>query len=250
MATASLVSLAIVGVIVIVAAGLALSVINKVKTVVDPIMEIAKHVDPDELEREIETNPKSVSSMTSVYLPRIQRDFPEFSYNEFKAKAENMMVSAFNAVSAGDISMLVNASSDLKSQIKSVIETNENARQKERFAEIDIHRTEIKNYTKSAGNCVITLQTSVGYLHYIVNSAGDVVKGSTEHKFQTRYDIELMHIQDIEKTEYGQTFTANNCPNCGAPIKMLGNKSCPYCGSAVEEINIRTWSINKLNEVR
>lgn len=246
----ALIMLSITGVVLIVAAVFVMKAVRKVRTVVDPIMQIAKHIDPEQMEYEMETTPKSVSSMTSVYLPRIQKDFPEFSYGEFKVKAENMMISAFNAVSAGDISMLVNASSDLTAQIRAIIEGNENAHVKERFGEIDIHRTEIKNYTKSAGNCVITLQTSVGYIHYIMNAAGDVIKGSTDHKFQSRYDIELMYVQDVEKTETGETFVSNNCPNCGAPIKMLGYKSCPYCGGAVEEINIRTWSINKLSEIR
>ncbi|MDO4188477.1 MAG: zinc ribbon domain-containing protein [Lachnospiraceae bacterium] len=246
----ALVLLIATGVVLIVASVMILKVVRKVKSVVDPLVQISKHIDPEQMEREMEITPKSVSSMTSIYLPRIQSDFPEFSYGEFKVKAENMMKSAFNAVSASDITMLVNASKDLRSQINSVIEGNVNAGRKERFAEIDIHRTEIKNYTKSAGNCVITLQSAVGYLHYITDTSGNVIKGSTEHKFQTRYDIELMYVQDVEQTEVGGSFISNNCPNCGAPIKMLGTKSCPYCGSGVEEINVRAWSINKLSEVR
>ena len=30
---------------------------------------------------------KSVNSMTKTYLPQIMRDFPEFSYDQFKTKA-------------------------------------------------------------------------------------------------------------------------------------------------------------------
>ena len=66
--------------------------------------------------------------------------------------------------------------------------------------------------------------------------------------FQTRYDIDLMYVQDAEKIAEGDTLLSNNCPNCGAPIKTLGVKTCPYCGSTVAEINVRTWSINRLTE--
>ena len=34
--------------------------------------------------------PKSVSAMTRLMEPQIMRDFPEFSWEEFKQKAENM----------------------------------------------------------------------------------------------------------------------------------------------------------------
>ena len=39
----------------------------------------------------IEEAPKSVASMTRLMEPQIMRDFPEFSWEEFKAKAENML---------------------------------------------------------------------------------------------------------------------------------------------------------------
>lgn len=239
-------SIIVAGIVIIAAAIAVLIVINKVKSIVSPIIQLAGNM--DDIDRELQTTPKSVSAMTSVYLPRIEKDFPEFSYGEFKVRAENMMKSAFNAISTGDISKLVNASSDLKTQINNRIGSNQVNRLDEKFSEIDIHRTEIKNYVKNAGNCVITLQSSVGYIHHVTDSKGQVIKGSKTDKFQTRYDIDLMYIQDILKTENGEHFTSNNCPNCGAPIKGLGTKACPYCGSGVEEINIRTWHITRLTE--
>ena len=64
--------------LIIIAAAIAvITVVNRVKNAIDPILTIAKQIDPDELEREIETTPKSVNAMTSVYLPRINRNtFP------------------------------------------------------------------------------------------------------------------------------------------------------------------------------
>lgn len=236
----------IAGIIVIIAAGAVLYVIYRVKCFIAPVQTLIENF--DEQEFEMEMNPKSVNAMTSVYLPRIEKDFPEFNYFEFKAKAENMMKSAFNAITTEDIACLTNASPDLTSQVNNIISSNRANHVREVYRDIDIHRTEIKNYRKAEGSCIITLQTSVGYIHYFTETNGSVVKGSSEHTFQTRYDIDLMYVQDVEKIADGEKFAANNCPNCGAPIKGIGNKACPYCGSEVEGINIRTWAINKLTE--
>jgi len=238
----------VAGVVIIIAAGAVISVVNRVKSAIDPFVEIANSINVDEQELEFETSPKSVNAMTSVYLPRIEKDFPEFNYFEFKAKAENMMKSSFNAISTEDIACLTNASRDLTIQIKNTIEENRANHRQESFSDIEIHRTEIKNYRKDAGSCIITLQSSVGYIHFVTDGSGAVIEGSMDRKFQTRYDIDLMYIQDVEKIENGQTFVSNNCPNCGAPIKSLGEKTCPYCGSSIVGVNVRTWQINKLIE--
>lgn len=246
MSTVGAVSVILAGIIVIAASSLVIYAVYKVRNLVNQFKNLG--VNFEEQEREMEMTPKSVNAMTSVYLPRIQEDFPEFNYFEFKAKAENMMKSAFNAISTEDIACLENASVDLTSQIKIAIETNRANQMKETYRDIEIHRTEIKNYRKNAGTCIITLQSSVGYIHYMTSSSGEIVKGSDSRMFQTRYDIDLMYVQDITMVEDKGTAISNTCPNCGAPIKMLGEKNCPYCGSGLEGINIHTWSINKLTE--
>ena len=38
------------------------------------------------------------------------------------------------------------------------------------------------------------------------------------------------------------------CPNCGAPIKNLGQKFCLYCGTGVVEVNARVWKFNAVRE--
>ena len=41
---------------------------------------------------------------------------------------------------------------------------------------------------------------------------------------------------------------AYKCPNCGAPVTVLGAKVCEYCGSAVREINRYAWSFDRIYE--
>jgi len=242
----ALIIIGVIGIVVIVAAGAVIHAVASVKSVVDPIIELTGNADLDDYI--VEEGPKSVNAMTSIYLPRIEQDFPEFNYFEFRTKAENMIKSAFLAIEEGNITKLINASDELTRQVGNRIEYNSINHIREYFKDIEIHRTEIKNYKKKDGTCVITLQSSVGYTYYALDSNNETVKGDRDHTSQTRYDTDIIYIQDITKVEHGETLISNNCPNCGAPITGLGNKTCPYCGSGIKEINVKTWAINRLTE--
>lgn len=236
------------GAVIVIGICVAASKIYKATKMVSPILSALNDRLPEQL-AEIEENPKSVSAMTSVYLPRIQQDFPEFNYEEFKNKAELMLISAFNAISENNIDALKNASSDLTQQVKNIINVNLDGRQNEIFKDVKIHKTEIRNYVKNNGTCVITLQSAVGYHHFLKSQSGQIIKGSDSHMQQTRYDIELLYVQDVERVGGDVSAVGAVCPNCGAPVKALGDKQCPYCGGALEILNIKTWSINAFREV-
>lgn len=191
--------------------------------------------------------PKSVSSMTRLMEPQIMRDFPEFSWEEFKHKSENMLMSALLAISASDVEQLVDASEDIKKQVKNIIEENHLHGIGETYSQIQIHQTEIANYTKQAGKCVITIQSAVGYLHYKMQD-GKLLAGDQNRKKQTKYNVELVYIQDAEIAQVDNA-VGTTCPQCGAPIKNLGAKYCEYCGVGVTPLNIRVWSLHKFYEV-
>ena len=55
----------------------------------------------------------------------------------------------------------------------------------------------------------------------------------------------MIYIYDSKdiKDKYGVSL---NCKNCGGPIKELGTKTCPYCGTGVVDIMSKTWEINDL----
>ncbi len=242
----------IYGVIALAGLGLVLAVLIKVSSIfksVSPLVDMIKSTDFDGIEAEYATTPKSVSGMTSLCIPRITADFPEFNWYEFRQKAENMLLSAFRAISDEDVSRVVNASNDLRSQVSLIIDSNRDAGVIEIFRDIKIHQTEIKDYRKQGGNCVITLQSAVGFYHYKTNRSGAIVAGTDTVTTQTRYDIELVYVQDTEKVADGQKALGATCPQCGAPIKNLGSKECPYCGCGLTELSIRVWSINRFTEV-
>ncbi|MBQ7581802.1 MAG: hypothetical protein IJU25_03180 [Lachnospiraceae bacterium] len=241
----------IFAVIGVVSLGMVLAVVAKVSSIfksVSPLIDAIKGTDFDALESEIAITPKSVSGMTSLCIPRITADFPEFNWHEFKQKAENMLLSVFHAIEEEDASLVVNASADLRSQVALTIDTNKDAGVREIFREPKIHQTEIKDYRKQGGNCIIILQSAVGFYHYKVDRSGSIVAGTNTVTTQKRYDIELVYVQDADLVDDGQKALGATCPQCGAPIKALGSKECPYCGCGLTEINIKVWNINRFTE--
>lgn len=191
--------------------------------------------------------PKSVSGMTRLMEPQIMRDFPDFSWEEFKHRAENMLTSALLAITNGDVTKIWNASDAVKEQIRNRIEDNEAAGIYENYEQIKIHQTEISNYHKEKGTCVITIQSAVEYFYSKVRD-GKVIDGSKERKTQTKYNTELIYIQDSDLAEFDHAI-GMSCPNCGAPIKTLGEMRCEYCGTKVTPVNTKVWSLHKIYEV-
>ncbi|MCM1046467.1 MAG: zinc ribbon domain-containing protein [Candidatus Gastranaerophilales bacterium] len=199
-------------------------------------------------EREVAETPKSVTSATNLYLPSIMKDFPEFHYDEMKSRAENVLTSFLRSVDMQNPSLLTEGTGELQDKLSMRIEMLKREGQKEHFSNIKIHRTEIGQYRKAKGRCSVVLQSAVEYFHYLEKD-GQLIKGKREFKEQTRYNVELIYIQDRDTVEnLGDAGLALNCPNCGAPLPGLGAKKCAYCDTPVMEFNIRTWNFGNVSE--
>ncbi len=201
-------------------------------------------------EDRLATTPKSVSGMTSLCLPQIQRDFPEFSLAEFVQKSENLLKASLAAVEMQDTALLEQASEDLQNQIQLRIQDDRRRGIREHFQRMKVHRTEIARYQKREGCCVITLQSAVEYEYW----QDELREGSGPGELperrmkQTRYNMELMYVQDVSRLQPGQTAAVAVCPQCGAPVSRLGSKYCEYCGSGIETVNSRVWSLARIQE--
>ena len=65
--------------------------------------------------KEIEKSSESaraIHGMTDIYLPQIQKDFPEFDYEVFVGRVEGVLKSYFAAITARDVSKLTSDCSD------------------------------------------------------------------------------------------------------------------------------------------
>ncbi|MCM1258530.1 MAG: zinc ribbon domain-containing protein [Roseburia sp.] len=204
-----------------------------------------------QMKKEYASTPKSVSAMTSLLLPRITGDFPDFEYHEMRERAENLLVSYLRALSEQNAALITDGTTELKDQAGNEISMLQAQGKKEFFRDIKIHRTEISQYKKSAGRCMITFQSALECIHYVEDSEGRVTEGSREYKYQTRYNVDLVYIQDRNLVEDERDLALGvNCPNCGAPLSSLGAKVCAYCGTPLIEINIHAWSFVSVSEIK
>lgn len=190
--------------------------------------------------------PKSVSAMTSLELPRIERDFPEFHWPEWKQRCENILKMYLEAVEHRDPHMLKDVGYGMSEQVRLAIEENREHEIEEAFGNTKIHQTEITRYERDKFLCRILVQMSVEYLHSLQDP--NIEKPLANEKEQHRYEIELVYVQDVTALGEQSMGFGVNCPNCGAPITNLGKKFCGYCGSEVEPVNIRVWTPNKITE--
>lgn len=204
-----------------------------------------------EMQVEYATTPKSVSAMTSLLLPKISEDFPDFNYNEMKARANNVLTSYLGAISQGSVGVLKDGNEELKQKLSDYIGSFTAKNLREHFDSVHIHRTEISQYRKSEGRCIITFQSSLECFHYTTDLSDASVKdGSRDYKYQTRFNVDLIYIQDRSKVENELDHALGiNCPNCGAPLSSLGAKTCEYCGTPIVAVNLYAWTFNNIEEL-
>ncbi len=156
---------------------------------------------------ELANTPRSLSGMDSIYLPKIARDFPEFSWNQWRDR-----------ISAAVLQAAKKRSSDGNAQV---------------------YKTVISKYFREEGTCSIIAETGASYMPEQKGSEPPLRK-------QAVFETELLYIQDEDKVQ-GRALGVN-CPNCGAPVHALGVKKCPYCGTGLEPVNIRVWTIAGIKE--
>lgn len=193
--------------------------------------------------------PRSLHSMTSVYLPQILRDFPQFDYEAYKNKTKSLLRSYFTALSTKKVTALKEECSlTLKNNVQSIIEGLNARNVTQVFGQAVIHNVEIARYIKTGATVTIVFELAVGCYNYIEDSNKNVVFGDKNLKTQSVYEVALVYVQDVDKLGENNEALGLNCPNCGAPVTNLGNKHCRYCGSSVIEVNTRVWKFDSVRE--
>ena len=178
------------------------------------LRELVRSAQAGELQQE--DQPKSLSGMTSIYLPQILRDFPEFNWEEQQAAVE--------------------------AKVKLFLE----AQNVETAGAVRIHRTVISRYQKYGGTASILCETAEnGHVCGGVYRKQEPQKMTQVHKKQTVCAAELLYVYDPGLSGAAASVI---CPNCGAPVEKLGVKQCRYCGSVLHVSGIMAWTVQNVRE--
>lgn len=231
---------------------------RKAKQVTNSVKEVSKAVyGTDDIvegfkrqQFEQSLTPRSVSNMSGVYLPKIQKDFPEFHYDEMRERAKNVLTSYLFSIDESDPTKLSEGNDELKNALIMHLQLLNDRHYEEHYERMKIHKCEISDYVKKDGRCTITFQAAIQYYYYITQG-GDIKTGRKDQLKQSKYELELVYIQDRDFIkETGNSALGITCPNCAAPISNLGAKHCIYCGSPIVEFNIHAWSFSSVKEIK
>lgn len=185
--------------------------------------------------------PYSVPQLTAMYKPKIERDFPEISYERLESMARNGMIAILNAVESKKPESVKDSSQNLQNQIKVITEDYSRRGEDVRYDNVEIHAVAVESYNSSKTAAAIIFQISLQSLAYRTKN-GAVVSGSNTVPRQNLFSLTLMHNQKGDSGSE-QYFEAN-CPNCGAPIEDLSSRNCSFCGTGLVPVVDKIWQID------
>lgn len=188
-----------------------------------------------------EQPPYPVPNLTAAFKPKIERDFPEISYEHMEAMARNGIISILNAVESKRSDNVENASNTLKNQLKIIIEDYSRRQEDIHYDNVDIHGVGIENYISNQSSASVIFQVSLQSLAYRTKN-GAVVSGSNTKPTQNLFSVILTH--DQKGSSDNKNYIEANCPNCGAPIEDIQSRKCSYCGSGLVPVVDKIWQID------
>lgn len=193
---------------------------------------------------EIKNNEKSISGMTSLLEPRILKDFPNFNKNELFTLCEKNLRLIFDSIENKNVDGL-SSMPLLSDTVSKFIEDIKEENKEIDYANIVFHKFAIKNYEKKDGAATIEISTSLKYSYKEMKNSKILVN---EDLVQTRYNCKFIYVYDVKNFNKSELVFGINCPNCGASINKLGVKSCSYCHSHIEDVNLKAWQMSSFKE--
>ncbi len=197
--------------------------------------------------REESSTPKAISNMSAVYKPKLMRDFPQMTYEQFETLAKTTLLSTLGAIENESTDGLENTTRGYISAVQSIISDNHGRNVTEYFDDIKVHRLSIADYKSSADSAKAVFEASFQCRHYF----SDTPENNRNSLSQLAAKIILVYSRESFEDSDNAVFS-HNCPNCGAPIYGVGeNTVCKYCGSGFTEKDItKVWLADSFNFIK
>ena len=177
--------------------------------------------------REAETNPspRTVFGATSIYLPQILKDFPDFHESDAVSAVKRLILEYLSIKYEGKESF---TDSVTEPGLERMADT---AKAKGNVTGEKVHAVAISKYEKTKEYATITYQASVGY---------SLDGKPFEERYAIQYSLKLRE-NDIEQ----KTLI---CPQCGGAYDSTSQTVCPYCGSGIIRDTIMSWRFTSIEE--
>lgn len=192
-----------------------------------------------EAKEDRENRPRSLNDMERVYLPMIEKDYPELRVAQLKSEAETYLLKSYESLKTEDYSFFKgqNQAYFLQSLRKAVMQNRNRGELALSFDQVKIHRSALSRYGYDGGHRIIDFQFAVQAM----------VSGNryrVPEKKQMCDTIRFQLLDDLARFRTEGTadgVIGKNCPNCGAPLPSIHSKSCPFCGSNINIKELDAW---------
>jgi rRNA maturation endonuclease Nob1 len=182
------------------------------------------------MEKDVQQTPLSVSGGTGIYLSRILKDFPDFHRQALEEKVKQFMTQYYNCLEKGSIKEL--RQTDITYAVSDAIRSEiDDLEDNLNIDQIKFHKIAIFNYEKSEELATVRYQISSEYFD-----------GTRTHQLKHEVDVSYL-FRDMDQKSF-----ALQCANCGAPLKRE-NRTCEYCGVPVVRNIERVWRISHYKEL-
>jgi len=154
--------------------------------------------------------PRSLSSMESVAMPQILKDFPDFNPKVFAQRVRRDAKTYYESGKEGKVLFEKDATDTFR-------ETFEDRLPKNVGGAIDVHRVSLSRYDSARRRKFLTCQAAVGF--------------QDSNGVQQERRLSLTYVAGYADDPASE-IVGFNCPNCGAPLPAVGARVCVYCGTA------------------
>ena len=167
--------------------------------------------------------PKTVFGATSIYLPQVERDFPDFHNSDAIAAVKTLVCEYLTIRYEGQRRFVKSIVSE---GLMSMIDQQAGHTVTKEI----VHQVAMSRYVKTRECATITYQASVGYV------LDDM---PVEERYAVEYTLSL-------RDEYGEK-KALICPQCGGAYTSTSETACPYCGAGIVRDTIKSWRFTSIS---
>lgn len=156
--------------------------------------------------------PRSLSSLESVLLPRVLEDFPEYNRIIIAERVKKDAKLYYESGIAGEVLFQEGSSFQFRQSFSAALPAQVKK-------DVIVHKVALHAYDIRSMDRILTYQAAVQYTD------------TTDEIRQKRLILKYMAAFTDNPSEEVRTY---NCPNCGAPLPIIGRKKCQYCGAALK----------------
>lgn len=223
------------GVIVVSGWFLYFTISKKVKNISKNLLGTDNFIEGlNQISEESKNTPYSVSGGNTLYLPKVQSDFPDYHRETMEEKVKEFALLYFKSIEERKLAEFNKTpiSSTVKELIDSKVTDLIDSNKTEKHDNIKIHAITIYNYTKTTELATVRYQVSLEYL-------------GNNGKTQCKYEIDLTYLfKDIDKDSFSV-----RCSHCGGSLIGTGLE-CEYCGTIIVRNITKVWTVSNFKKIK